>query len=82
MFDEKQNENDKKLKNVESHSIAVILVGRSITANSSVFYHPHTKTLITTDDNMVDESIVAGPAFDIAYSGGCFSTIAPNRMCI
>ena len=68
----KPNENGEKLKNIESHSIAVILVGRSTTANSPVFFHPHTKKLITTDDYMVDESIAAGPAFDIAYSGGLY----------
>lgn len=64
------NDDDEKLKNVESHSIAVILVGRSTTANSPIFFHPHTKKIITTDDYVVDESLPAGPTFVIAYSGG------------
>ena len=66
----KTNPDNTKLKNVESHSIAVILVGRSTVSNSPVFSHPHTKKLLTTDDYYVDESIPAGPTFDIAHSGG------------
>lgn len=46
----KTNHDNTKLKNIESHSIAVILVGRSSVCNSPVFFHPHTKKLITTDD--------------------------------
>ena len=65
----KTNPDNTKLKNVESHSIAVILVGRSTVANSPVFFHPHTKKLITTDDYYVDESIPAGPTFDKAHNG-------------
>ena len=45
-----ENQDDEKLKNIENHSIAVILVGRSKISNSPLFYHPHTKKLITSDD--------------------------------
>ena len=38
----KTSPDDTKLKNVESHSIAVILVGRSTVCNSPIFFHPHT----------------------------------------
>ena len=66
----RKSDDDKALQNVESHSIAVILVGRSTVANSPIFFHPHTKTTITTDDYLVDETLPAGPAFDIACSTG------------
>ena len=62
----RKSDNDTKLQNVENHSIAVILVGRSTVANSPIFYHPHTSKIITTDDYYLDETIPAGPAFDIA----------------
>ena len=67
---QRKSENDTALQNVESHSIAVILVGRSTVANSPIFFHPHTNKLITTDDYYLDESIPPGPAFDIACTSG------------
>ena len=63
-------QDDEKLTNTETHPIAVILVGRSSISNSPIFYHPHSKKLITTDDFYMDETFPAGPAFDISYAGG------------
>ena len=65
-----KNLDDEKLINVENHSLAVILVGRSKIANSPIFFHPHSKKLITSDDFYVDETLPAGPAFDISYASG------------
>ena len=62
----RKSDDNTKLQNVESHSLAVILVGRSTIANSPIFFHPHTNKIITTDDYYLDETIPAGPAFDIA----------------
>ena len=56
--------------NVKNHSLAVILVARSNIANSSIFYHPHSNKLITSDDFYVNETIPAAPAFDISYAIG------------
>lgn len=60
-----KNLNVEKLMNVENHSLAVILVGCSKIANSPIFFHPHSKKLITSDDFYVDESIPTGLAFRI-----------------
>lgn len=65
-----KNTDNSKLKNVENHSLAVILVGRSSVSNSPIFFHPHTKKLITSDDFYIDETLPAGPAFGISYAGG------------
>ena len=37
-------------KNVHSHSIRTILVGRDTTSNAFLFYHPGTKHTLTSDD--------------------------------
>ena len=69
------------LQNVECHSLAVILVGRSTIANSPIFFHPHTNKLITTDDYYFDETIPSGPAFDIACSTGLhFNSYAEQNI--
>lgn len=61
---------DTKIPNSQPHSLAAILVGRSNVSNSPLFFHPHTQKLITTDDFYMDESIPAGPTFDISYNNG------------
>ena len=66
----RKSDDHTKLQNVESHSIAVILVGRSNVCNSPIFFHPKTSKIITTDDFLLDETIPAGPAFDIACTSG------------
>ena len=77
----RKSEDDTKLQNVESHSIAVILVGRSTVANSPIFFHPHTAKIITTDDFFLDETIPAGPAFDIACNTGVhFNSYAKQNV--
>ena len=77
----RKSEDDTKLQNVESHSIAVILVGRSTVANSPIFFHPHTAKIITTDDYFLDETIPAGPAFDIACNTGVhFNSYAKQNV--
>lgn len=67
-----KNADNTKLKNIENHSLAVILVGRSSVSNSPIFFHPHTKKLITSDDFYIDETLPAGPAFDISYAVGMY----------
>ena len=62
----RKSDENTNTKNVKNHSLAVIIVGRSTVANSPLFFHPHTKRLITADDYFVDDTIVTGPAFDIA----------------
>ena len=77
----KTSDENTKLQNVENHSIAVILVGRSTVANSHIFYHPHTSKIITTDDYYLDETIPAGPAFDISYAHGLhFNSYAEQNV--
>ena len=69
------------LQNVENHSIAVILVGRSSVANSPIFLHPHTKRIITTDCYYLDETIPARPAFDIVSNTGLhFNSYATQNV--
>ena len=64
-----KNEDGDKLQNIESNPLAAILVGRSTICNSPVFFHSHSKKLITTDDFYINETIPTSPAFDIAYVG-------------
>ena len=77
----RKSENDTALQNIETHSLAVILVGRSTMANSPIFFHPHTNKIITTDDYHLDETIPAGPAFDIASNNGIhFNSYAEQNV--
>ena len=59
-------------KNVHSHSIRAILVGRDTTSNAYLFYHPGTKRTLTSDDFTLDESLPSGPAFRLDYDGGLY----------
>ena len=59
----------------------MILVGRSTVANSPIFFHPHTNKIITTDDYYLDETIPAGPAFDISSNTGVhFNSYAEQNV--
>ena len=77
----RKSEDTTALQNVENHSLAVILVGRSTVANSPIFFHSYTSKIITTDDFYLDETIPAGPAFDIASNSGIhFNTYAEQNV--
>lgn len=77
----RKSEDDTKLQNVETHSLKVILVGRSTVAKSPIFFHPHTAKIITTEDYYLDKTIPAGPAFDVAcYTGIYFNFYAEQNV--
>ena len=59
-------------KNVHSHSIRAILVGRDPFSNACLFYHPGTQRTITSDEFVIDETLCAGPAFHLEYDGGLY----------
>ena len=59
-------------KNVHSHSIRAILVGRDPVSNAFLFYHPGTKRTLTSDDFTIDETLPSGPAFRLEYDGGLY----------
>jgi len=44
-----------------------ILVGRN--THNLEFYHPPTKKVITTSTYKIDESLIAGPVFNLPYDG-------------
>lgn len=60
----------KRLENTASHSTSAILVGRSEHSPSTLFYHPSTGRKIIFDDYYVDETLPAGPAFNLPFQGG------------
>ena len=64
-------------KNVHSHSIRVILIGRDPKSAAFQFYHPGTKTTITSDSFTLDDTLPSGPAFNLEYDGGLYF----NRYC-
>ena len=55
-----------------SQSIRAICVGRSQYAKSLLFYHPPSQKTLHSDDFVLDETLAAGPAFDLPYEGGLF----------
>ena len=59
-------------KNVHSHSIRAILVGRDPTSAAYLFYHAGTKRTLISDDFTIDESLPSGPAFRLEYDGGLY----------
>ena len=60
-------------KNVHSHSMRAILVGRDPTSNACLFYHPGTKRTLTSDDFTIDDSLPSGPASDSNMMVVCIS---------
>lgn len=59
----------KQLENTALHSTSAILVGRSEHSPSPLFYHPSTGRTIISDDYYVDETLPAGPAFNLPFQG-------------
>jgi len=60
-----------------AQSVRAILVGKSTKTNCYEFYQPSTKSIITTPTYRLDESIPAGPAFNLPYDGGMYF----NKYC-
>jgi len=58
-----------------SQTIRTILVGRSDKSNILQFYHPQTKTTISSSRCTLDEALVAGPTFGLQYEGGLYVNI-------
>ena len=59
-------------KNVHSHSIRAIMVGRDTSTKAFLFYHPGTKRTLTSDDFTINESLPSRPAFRLEYDGGLY----------
>ena len=47
-------------------------MGRSKESNSDIFYHPPSKQQFTSIDFIFDETLAAGPTFNLQYNGGLF----------
>ena len=63
--------------NMDPQSCKAILVGKSDKTHALTFYHPATKQEITTSSYLLDETIPAGPTFNLPYEGGLFF----NKFC-
>ena len=57
---------------INSNSYRAILIGRSTKSHTYDFYHPPTKKIITTSIYRIDETIPAGPTFNLQYDGGMY----------
>jgi len=60
----------KNQKSFATQTTKAIVIGRSQTSNILEFYHPSTKSIISSALYRFDESITAGPAFGLEYDGG------------
>jgi len=67
----------KSKANTDAQSCKAILVGRSDHTHNLEFYHPPTKNIITTSTYQLDESMTAGPVFNLPFDGGLFI----NKYC-
>ena len=56
----------------DTQTTRAILVGHSNITNSYEFYCPSTKRIITTPLFRLDESLPAGPTFNLPYDGGMY----------
>ena len=62
----------KHKSSLDTQSCRAILVGRSNHTHSLEFYHPTTKRIITTSTYQLDETLIAGPVFNLPYDGGLY----------
>lgn len=57
-------------RNIDSHSIRVILIGKNTKSNSLIFYHPPTQKVLAPDSYRLDETLPTGPVFHLEFDGG------------
>ena len=60
----------KNPQTLNTQTTKTIVIGRSNTTNALEFYHPHTKNIITSTFYKCDETLPAGPTFNLPYDGG------------
>jgi len=64
--------NNTDSNSMNSNSIRTILIGRSSKSHTYEFYHPATKKIISSSIYRIDETIPAGPTFNLQYDGGMY----------